>query len=228
LVALGWVTDLFVAGSLASGDYVSGISDLDLVALVEGRMDESRRAAVAAVHQDLEAGAGRGLRLGCAYVDSAGIPNLGQKHPTWSHGKMTDRILSSITRAELVCFGYSVFGRAPGEVLPAMSASDIRDAARAELTGYWAWAAKRPLMWLDPVIVDLGLTSMARGRHAMARGTLLSKSEAIEEADAPDWLLDQLRARRRSQKVKSPRLRTALIGWRDARRTVSEAQRQRE
>jgi hypothetical protein len=186
-------------------------------------MDQSRRAAIAALHQDLDAGAGKGLRLGCAYVDNAGISSLGQKHPTWTHGKMTDRVLSSITRAELVCFGYSVFGRAPGEVLPAMSASDIRVAALAELTGYWAWAAKRPLMWLNPAIVDLGLTSMARGRHAMARGTLMSKSEAIEEAHAPNWLLDQLRARRRGQNVKSPRLRAALISWRDARRTVSEA-----
>jgi len=36
---LGWVTDLLVAGSLASGDYVPGVSDLDLVALTGGRRD---------------------------------------------------------------------------------------------------------------------------------------------------------------------------------------------
>jgi hypothetical protein len=28
LEALGWVTDLLVAGSLATGDYISGVSDL--------------------------------------------------------------------------------------------------------------------------------------------------------------------------------------------------------
>ena len=32
LTALGWVSDLWVAGSLATGDYVPGVSDLDLVA----------------------------------------------------------------------------------------------------------------------------------------------------------------------------------------------------
>ena len=32
LVDIGWVTDLLVAGSLATGDYVPGVSDLDLVA----------------------------------------------------------------------------------------------------------------------------------------------------------------------------------------------------
>ena len=36
LADLGWVTGLLVAGSLATGDYVPGVSDLDLVALTEG------------------------------------------------------------------------------------------------------------------------------------------------------------------------------------------------
>jgi hypothetical protein len=33
LDGLGWVSDLLVAGSLATRDYVPGVSDLDLVAL---------------------------------------------------------------------------------------------------------------------------------------------------------------------------------------------------
>jgi len=108
-------------------------------------------------------------------------------------------------------------------VLPPMSTDDVRAAARREVTGYWAWAARRPWMWLDPVITDLGLTSMARGRHAMSTGELLTKTRAVEEADAPEWLIDQLRARRRGEDVGSPRLRSALIAWRDARRTVAGA-----
>jgi hypothetical protein len=117
-----------------------------------------------------------------------------------------------------------MFGRAPLDVLPAMSDDEVRDAARAELTGYWAWVARRPIVWLDPVMADLGLTSVARGRHALATGELLTKTVAIERADAPPWLIDQLRARRRGEDVSSPRLRTALIAWRDARRTVAQAQ----
>jgi len=64
---------------------------------------------------------------------------------------------------------------------------------------------------------------MARGRHAVATGQLLTKTQAIEQAHAPTWLKDQLRARRRGQPVTSPRIRTALIAWRDARRTVASA-----
>lgn len=98
----------------------------------------------------------------------------------------------------------------------------------AELCGYWAFAARRPLWWLSPVIADLGLTSMARGRHALETGQLLTKTQAIERTHAPARLKDQLRARRQGQPVASPRVRTALIAWRDARRTVADACRKRK
>ena len=219
LAALGWVSDLLVAGSLATGDYVPGVSDLDLVALTVGPVGPARQAELAAVHGGFD----DRLNLGCVYVDSARRADPAVKHPTWTHGLLVQRILSGITRAELVRHGYAVFGRSPGEVLPAMSADDVRAAARAELTGYWAWAARRPWIWRDPGLADLGLTSMARGRHALTHGDLLTKSRAVDRIDAPAWLVDQVRARRRGEDVTSPRLRTALIAWRDARRTVRRA-----
>lgn len=223
LAGLGWVSDVFVAGSLATGDYVPGVSDIDLVALVDGPLDTHRRAALAVVHRDLDEGAGSGLDLGCVYVEAGKVSDGAMMHPTWTHGSLVERTLSGITRAELVRHGYAVVGRCPRAVLPAISDDDVREAARAELTGYWAWAARRPRMWLSPVIADLGLTSMARGRFALRNGALLTKSQAVERADAPAWLVDQLRARRRGENVTSPRLRTALIAWRDARRTVARA-----
>lgn len=38
-------------------------------------------------------------------------------------------------------------------------------------------------MGLDPVTADLGLTSMARGRHTLETRELLTKTEAFERAD---------------------------------------------
>jgi hypothetical protein len=43
LDGLGWVSDLLVAGSLATGDYVPGVSDLDLVALTGGPVGRARQ-----------------------------------------------------------------------------------------------------------------------------------------------------------------------------------------
>lgn len=225
LAELGWVEDLFVGGSAATGDYTPGVSDLDLVALVAGPVSAARREQLVAVHRGLDTGAARGLNLGCSYVNSELVLDFDRRHPTWTHGRLTRRRLSGIARAELVRHGYPVFGRAPREVFPAMSEADVREAARAELTGYWAWVVRRPWVWLDPVIADLGLTSMARARHTLATGELMTKTRAIESAGAPDWLIAQVRARRRGEAVTSPRVRTARIAWCDARRTVARADR---
>ncbi|HET8664230.1 MAG TPA: nucleotidyltransferase domain-containing protein [Nocardioides sp.] len=225
LRALDWSRDLWVAGSLATGDHVPGVSDLDLVAVVDGEITSERRHEVEGLHRALDAGPAAGTDLGCQYVEAARVLDRDAVHPTWTHGSMVDRIVSGITRAELVRHGYAVLGRAPTEVLPPMTDDDVRAAARAELLGYWAWAARRPQMWWSPVIADLGLTAMARGRHALATGQLLTKSEAIEQAAAPRWLVGQLLARRRGEAVTSPRARTAWIAWRDARRTVGAARR---
>jgi hypothetical protein len=225
LDGLDWVTDLLVAGSLATGDYVPGVSDLDLVALTRGPVSPARQEILAGLHRELDQGSAQGLDLGCAYVDGSRLADLGALHPTWTHGSLVQRILSAVTRAELVRYGFAVLGRPPAVMLPEVADDDVRRAAHAELCGYWARAARRPLWWLNPVIADLGLTSMARGRHALETGQLLTKTQAIEQAHAPDWLKDQLRARRQGRQVASPRARTALIAWRDARRTVAAARR---
>jgi hypothetical protein len=222
---IGWVTDLLVAGSLATGDYVPGVSDLDLVALTAGPVSPARRETLASLHRELDQGAARGLDLGCVYVDAGRLSDPAALHPTWTHGSLVQRGLSGVTRAELARHGFAVLGRPPAAMLPRVTDDDVRRAARAELCGYWAHAARRPLWWLSPVIADLGLTSMARGRHSLKTGQLLTKTQAIEQAHAPDWLKAQLRARRQGQRVASPRARTALIAWWDARRTVAHARR---
>jgi hypothetical protein len=223
LIALGWVRDLLVAGSLATGDYSPGVSDLDLVAVTHGPVDGIRQARLTSLHRHLDATTAAGLYLGCAYVDGDRLDDTRMEHPTWTHGALRQRILSGITRAELVRYGYPVFGRSPRAVFPAMGADAIREAALSELIGYWTWATRRPPMWLNPTIADLGLTAMARGRHALRTGDLLTKTEAIERAAAPAWLQGHLRARRSGEDVSSPRLRTAWIAWRDAYRTTRTA-----
>jgi hypothetical protein len=225
LAELSWVRDLLVAGSQATGDYVPGVSDLDLVAVVAGPVDQARRAHLVHVHQHLDREAAAGADLGCVYVEESRLLETAARHPTWTHGQLVERSVSGVTRAELVRYGFAVFGRAPTDILPPMPDDDVRNAARAELCGYWAWAARRPHMWLSPVIADLGLTSMARGRHALRTGQLLTKSAAVEQAHAPAWLVDQLRARRRGEPVVSPRVRTGWIAWRDARATTKDARR---
>jgi hypothetical protein len=222
LAPLGWVTDLWVAGSLATGGYVPGVSDLDLVAITEGPVDEGRRDVLTALHRELDGGVAAGCDLGCAYVRRSALGDVAARHPTWTHGGLVSRSLSGITRAELALHGYAVLGRTPQAVVAAVGPDDVRRAARAELTGYWREAVRHPWWWLDPVMPDLGLTSMARARHAVSTGQLLGKTGAIDAAAAPGWYVAQMRARREGLPVVSPRVRSALIAWTDARRTVAQ------
>lgn len=227
LTALGWVTDLLVGGSLATGDYRPGVSDIDLVAIAKGPLDAEARSTITAVHRALDATTAAVANLGCAYVASSVLFDEASRHPTWTHGNLVDRPVSGIMRAELVRHGFAVFGQSPDTVLASMSDDDVRRAAQAELAGYWTKAVRHPWWWLNPSVADLGLTSMARARHALATGALMTKTSAIDAAQAPDWLRDDLHARRNGSAVRSPRLRTAMVAWSDARRTTAAARRWR-
>jgi hypothetical protein len=217
---VGWVSDLLVAGSLATGDYVPGVSDVDLVAVVRRPLGTAEQALLTGIHAQLDQGSARGADLGCVYVEERRFPDAEALHVTWTHGRLVYRILSGVTRAELVRNGFAAYGRSPDTLLPPVTDDDVRAAARSEVCGYWAWASRRPWMWLDPVIVDLGLTSMARGRSEMRTGQLMSKSAAIEQAAAPEWLIQDMRARRRGEPVASPRVRSGWIAWTDALRAI--------
>ncbi len=164
LAATGIADALWVGGSLATGDHVVGVSDLDLVAVTSEPLTGPALAQVALLHQQLDDGAARGMDLGCQYVDAGRLLDVAVEHPTWTHGVMVNRTVSLITRAELVLHGFAVMGPPPEELLPPVTPDGVREAAHAELAGYWSYAARRPHMfWSLPVMVDLGLTAMARG-----------------------------------------------------------------
>ncbi len=227
LTALGVVDALWVGGSLATGDFVPGVSDLDLVAVTSQPLAGEMLKHVAEIHRDLDAGLARGMDLGCQYPDAGRLLDRTADHPTWTHGEMLDRAVSLVTRAELVLHGYAVFGPSPQELLPPVRPDDVREAARAELAGYWSYAARRPQMfWRMPVMTDLGLTAMARARHALGSGELLTKSAAIAQTHAPGWLKDDIAARRRGVQRTSPRLLAGYIAWLDVRRTTGRSRRQ--
>lgn len=221
LAALGWVSDLLVGGR-----WRPVTTRLASATSIWSRSSTGRSTRLDRSHSRICTVASTAERPRVSNSDaSTSTPRRSSTakmlHPTWTHGSLVQRILSGIARAELVRDGYAVFGRSPRDVLPTMIDDDVREAARAELAGYWTWAARRPCLWLDPVIADLGLTSMAGGRFTLATDELLSKTRAVEQVDAPAWLIDQLRARRRGENLRSPRVRTALIAWRDVRRTVA-------
>jgi len=174
-----FVIGLYVGGSLASGDYHPGTSDLDVVALTASRPDRGQRKRLAAVHGLLGRADPSAAALHCAYLPLDNLDDVSVAHPTWAFDELFDRPVSGIARAELLADPVVVLGPSPRAWLPAMDVDDVREAARSELAGYWTKALRRRRIWLQDVYVDLGLFTLARAEATLTDGRLITKQEAI-------------------------------------------------
>jgi len=197
------VSGLYVGGSLATGDYRPGVSDVDAVALVERAPAPARRRVLVAVHEHVGRVDG-GAALHCVYVPLDDATDGSRRHWTWAFGELFRRPLSGIARAELLADPIRLQGPAPSSWLPPMGPDELRAAARAELTGYWSAAVRKRAIWTQDVYVDVGLTVLARADLTIREGRLVPKSAAIDRLDGlgvPPEVVDGVRARRDGQSV---------------------------
>jgi predicted nucleotidyltransferase len=222
LASRGGVRDVWLHGSLATGDHRPGVSDIDVVAITTRPLGASDVGDIERMHRHLDATWPESA-LGCTYVDAGRLSTPGTRHPTWTHGRRVERRLSAMVRAELLDHGQVLLGREPAAALAPMSRDEVKDAVREELTGYWSWAARRPWLFLRSEIGDLALLSMARARITLASGALVSKDEAMAHVRAPRRVVDGLSDRRAGG---SPSLPVAPVlahhAWHDTRRTIAE------
>jgi hypothetical protein len=68
-------------------------------------------------------------------------------------------------------------------LLPPLDRTALQAAARAELSGYWSSAVRKPWLWFHDVYVDLGLLTLARVEATLADGRLITKQEALTRLD---------------------------------------------
>ncbi len=203
--ALGDVVDgLYVGGSVASGDYHPAVSDIDAVALVGDPLGPAARRALTHTHQELSRARVNAAGLHCAYVVRRYVGDVGHRHWTWAFDELFRRPFSGIARAELLADPVVVRGPHPSEWLPAMDVDDLRDAARAELSGYWTTALRKRAIWRQDVYVDHGVTTVARADLTIRDGRLVTKTEAIAhlaELGLPPEILAGVRRRRAGDDV---------------------------
>jgi hypothetical protein len=193
------VRGFYVGGSIGSGDYHPGISDLDLVALLSEPLTRTRRSRLKAVHATFDV-----PKLHCAYVAADEVADPDRTHVTWAHEEMFRRPLSRVARAELHQFGVTVYGPAPASVFPPVDDADLAEGARAELRGYWRGALRRPQVWRTDLHVDLGLTTVSRADATLSGRRLITKRAAIDRLPSlgvPVELADEIRRRRAGETV---------------------------
>jgi hypothetical protein len=200
----GLVAGVYVGGSVATGDYRPGISDSDVVALIDRSLAPATRDLLITVHQQLVRDVDGGTALHCVYVARNEVADATRQHWIWAFDELFRRPLSGIARAELLADPVVIAGPVPSFWLPPMSKTDLRDAARAELAGYWRRALRKREIWLQDVYVDIGLTVLARADATISEGTLITKTEAISRManlGVSRDVVDGIARRRQGQQV---------------------------
>lgn len=217
------VTAFYAGGSLATGDYHAGVSDFDLVALVDAPLDAGRQGQLQSLHTTLMRDEPLAAKLHCVYVPVAEVGDVAAVHLTWAHGELYRRELSGVARAELLRFGITVYGPPPEVLLPPVSADALAAAVRGELSGYWSSVVAKPHLWLQDVYVDIGLTTLARAEATLTEGRLITKREAIPRLPrlgVTAELVREMERRRSGQPVSMP-LRSRVRRARHARHVMS-------
>ena len=198
------VVGFYAVGSLASGDFQPAVSDLDLVAVIERELTAQARKDLHRLHKSTLDEHPAAAKLHCAYVPQDQVDDEPTAHLNWAHGELFRRPLTGIARAELLRGAITVLGPPPADLLAPMSPAALRLAARAELTGYWRTAVRKPWLWLEDGYVDLGLLTLARAEATLVDDQLISKHQALDRLHrfhVPPDLVEQIGRRRRGEDV---------------------------
>ncbi|MDT7572727.1 MAG: hypothetical protein QOE05_2901 [Actinomycetota bacterium] len=204
LEPLDVLVGLYVGGSLASGDYHPGASDLDLAAIVSGTLDDLRQRELVSLHERLIREEPSAAKLHCVYVPVGEIEDLGAEHLYWAMGELYRHAFTGIARAELLRGGIVLAGPPPAALIPDITDEALKEAARCELSGYWSRTVAKPDVWLQDVFVDQGLTALARVEATLTEGRLITKTEALTRLGrfgVPDELVDEIGRRRNGETV---------------------------
>lgn len=220
---VSWITDVWITGSVASGDYRPGRSDIDLVALTARALTPAELEQLTAWHREIDRFPGPDRNLGCAYLTATGLADSTTRWPTWSHGAWSHRRFSQMARAELGTAAVTLKGRNASAVCATPTEQDVRTAVEAELAEYWTYALRHPWLFRDQDFCDLALLSMARARLAVRTGRLVTKSIAMAHLNGPATVRCAVRSRRDGTAVKSNPFVLASVAYADVRHTVRAA-----
>ncbi|WP_251077033.1 nucleotidyltransferase domain-containing protein [Streptomyces benahoarensis] len=86
-------------GSLAMGDFRPGRSDLDLIAVTEGPLNDAQRNRLARLHRRLADEEPAAAALHCSYMPQGALTEARTDHVTWAHGTLLARPVMPVSRS---------------------------------------------------------------------------------------------------------------------------------
>jgi hypothetical protein len=231
LLARGDLVGLYVYGSLATGDFSSACSDIDVIVMTEREPDEAALQELDQLHTDAARPGSFAERLHCLYVSVEAGPDPQLLHPYWFGDRMTQWQLKVMTQAELASVGIAFYGPWPPPGIAPVPVEDVQAAVQEEMRGHWNRIADQWPLWLQDAWIDHGLVALPRAEAVLVSGELISKSDAISRlADfgVPETLAQEIRQRRDGQQVtltKTRKVRRAFTARRIMRRGVRKLSR---
>ena len=181
---------LYFYGSLASGDFVPGRSDVDFLVLTSGGLSPTQFTALQAMHAELAA-SGRlpnadveGVYLPQAALrrheaDGPAIPTLNTNGDFYFAPLGIDWV---IQRHTLRVHGWSITGPPTRDLIDPVSAEDLRAAVRQSLTGWWSSRLEDPSWMQDVGYRPYAVLTMCRALHTLASGEIATKDAAARWA----------------------------------------------
>ncbi|MFI1486051.1 nucleotidyltransferase domain-containing protein [Streptomyces sp. NPDC020747] len=166
-------------GSLGGGDYREGISDLDLIVVLDGPITARTLWKVARLHARLRAEP-LVAKLHCSYLTRATADGAERRHLTWAQQQLFKRTVTPVTRRELHTFGLVLEGEPPGSLLPPVTDDELAEFVVRDQRDYWRRQVDRADNWTQDVWVDLGLVTHARATVTLKDGRLITKREALD------------------------------------------------
>ncbi|MCB8954506.1 MAG: DUF4111 domain-containing protein [Ardenticatenales bacterium] len=183
---------LYVHGSLASGDFAPGRSDVDFVVVTKGALPEEVLPALAAMHQRLRVNGGKwAAKMEGSYIPRAALRRHDPAHSHFPALRMdgsfdVDEHGSDwiIQRHILRQHGLALAGPSPRTLIDPVPAESLRQAAWGILDTWWRAKLDDPALLRTTEYQSYAVLTMCRALYTMRHGQVVSKTAAADWARA--------------------------------------------
>jgi len=180
---------MYLYGSLATGDFCPGQSDIDFVVVTADALSSRAVQRLETLHTRLAASGPTWAKLEGAYVPRDVIRRHSRQHapcPCVNEGRFYLARLGSdwiIRRYVLRKCGLVVAGPAPERLIDTVESGDLRQAVLGFLHEWWAPMLQKPDARLcEAEYQAYAVLTMCRTAYTLDRGTIVSKSRAAQWA----------------------------------------------
>ena len=189
---------MYLYGSLSSGDFDPGSSDVDFLVATEGELPDEALAALEAMHARIAAsGLPWVTRLEGSYIPRAALRRYDAsdaRHPSigtdWAFGVGHHDSSWVIQRHLVRESGVVVAGPPPRTLIDPVSPDELRAAVLGTLRGYWARQLRAPEQLRARHYQAFAILTMCRALYTLERGEVVSKPVAAawaREALGAHW-----------------------------------------